>query len=412
MNKRKFTLKTKILTGVGAGVIVAGAAAGASIAIYRASTSKDNDHIGDTDKADSLKQYKHDVLNKLAKKIYYLGYEKGLSDTQIKNNIVKQAGTLLNNVNKNVASLNQTQDLTDGEYSAIKQEAKKLGVDIFDNTASANSMNDSVSTYTNYLTQQDFSDSDIKTKTASFKNIWNNNLSASKDGLYDSFEFQKEFIMAAADQGLLNDKTTNTTVASEHFGIGKKLTSSKLKYTSFSNENGNGATTTLAAQMLSELGLSYIKSKSNEVLTVSVTPGFASNIIGYADTAQYEVGDEIESEDLSGLFTFSYDQVQGAILSDDSVNLSDIGVNVDELQPIEDSTEYDSSDSTMFAVNKNFTEYDGYGGTYRLAEFMPGFKLHTRIVSKDVDSKSQICHLELELGVSVLTSGGAYSEIL
>jgi hypothetical protein len=151
--------------------------------------------------------------------------------------------------------------------------------------------------------------------------------------------------------------------------------------------------------MLSELGLSFIQKKLNDYLIVNKDSDFAKDIVDYSNTGKkYDVGQEILDKDLSSLFKFNYDKTQGAIISDDNVNLDDIDVNVDQLKATDDDT-YDSEN--ILTETKSFSEYDGYGGTYGLAEFMPGFKLHAKIINKDVTSRSQYCHLEIQFGVSV-----------
>jgi hypothetical protein len=151
--------------------------------------------------------------------------------------------------------------------------------------------------------------------------------------------------------------------------------------------------------MLSELGLSFIQKKLGDFLIANTESDFAKNIVDYSNTGKkYDVGQEILDKDLSSLFKFNYDKTQGAIIDDDNVNLHDIGVNVDQLKATDNDT-YD--DENILTETKSFSEYDGYGGTYGLAEFMPGFKLHAKIIGKDVTSRSHNCHLELQLGVSV-----------
>jgi antitoxin component YwqK of YwqJK toxin-antitoxin module len=161
--------------------------------------------------------------------------------------------------------------------------------------------------------------------------------------------------------------------------------------------------------MLSQLGLTYIQNKLNDFLLVNTESDFVKSMKDYSNTGKYDVGNEIVDKDLGTLFKFGYDKTQGAIISDDSVNLNDVGINIDNLQAT-DSTEYDQGN--MLFETKDFTNYNGYGGTYGMAEFMPGFKLHVKIINKDVTTKSQICHLDLLMGVSVIDqSTGKYSDI-
>jgi hypothetical protein len=131
--------------------------------------------------------------------------------------------------------------------------------------------------------------------------------------------------------------------------------------------------------MQKQAALNFAQNRLNKLLTTIPNSDFATLVKDYSATGKYDIGSEIDDNDLSKLFNFAYDRTEGATLS--RVNLSDINIDVNNLQPGADGTY--SSKLNQYEV-KPLSTYSSYGATYGLAEIIPGYKLHMKIIGKDV----------------------------
>jgi hypothetical protein len=125
--------------------------------------------------------------------------------------------------------------------------------------------------------------------------------------------------------------------------------------------------------------LNFVNNRLNNLITTIPDSTFTSLIKNYSSTGKYDVNDEIADVDLSKIFNFAYDRTEGAILS--RVDLSQIDININDLKPSDDGQYNDAIN--QYEV-KPLTTYSSYGGTYGLAEVIPGYKLHAKIIGKDV----------------------------
>jgi hypothetical protein len=134
------------------------------------------------------------------------------------------------------------------------------------------------------------------------------------------------------------------------------------------------------ADFQKQAALSFAQGRLHDLLNVAEdTSAFVKMIKDYSPTGTYDINQEIKAEDFSKLFTYDYDRTEGAILS--RVNLNDININIDNLQA-GNNGDYDARVNQF--EKKALSTYSSYGATYGLAEILPGYQLHAKIIGKDV----------------------------
>ncbi|MDR1991529.1 MAG: hypothetical protein LBP70_02265, partial [Mycoplasmataceae bacterium] len=102
MSKRKFTLKTKILTGIGAAIVVGGAVASTIILTNKNNTDIiDKHHITQ----DRLDNHTNNIVTKYAAMLNYFNTEINKGDDI---DINQQCGIFINNVNNFVPNTSDT----------------------------------------------------------------------------------------------------------------------------------------------------------------------------------------------------------------------------------------------------------------------------------------------------------------
>jgi hypothetical protein len=148
----------------------------------------------------------------------------------------------------------------------------------------------------------------------------------------------------------------------------------------------------IAKQAQLKAVLSYTESILNDKLTTKSEGTFVGFMKDYAADGKYDVGSEVDENDLQYLFDYQYDKTVGADFSEYS--LDDI--------PTIDVTlgQYDQDVLGRITINQPFTNLEDAASSYGIADILPGYQVHVKIDGKDVTSDSHYCKLSLQLGVA------------
>jgi hypothetical protein len=245
---------------------------------------------------------------------------------------------------------NNSDQLLDVQYAAIMKEANNVGIDISDLSVFNKSKDGVANNYYNMLIQQGVSIDEATQSTNKFKTIYQDEVNKAKIELWDPFEFAYQLDNSIVQQN---------------------LTLNQIK-------RKNNTSTTV--DFRKETALSFIQGRLQSLLIPILEKSSFINLIkNYSSTGKYDVGNEIEANDLGKLFNFSYDRTEGAILS--RVNLNDVNIDVNNLQAGKDGNY--NPNINQFEI-KPLSTYSSYAATYGLAEVIPGYQLHVKIIGKDV----------------------------
>jgi hypothetical protein len=312
----------------------------------------------------------------MAKEIAYMDLSKGKTDETIRNDVQKQAGAFLYNVQQQYAEgmaverkSNQNNYSTPVndikyEYHLLNAEAKKMGVDVYDTTVAQAAKDSFLLKMRNTLSSASYTPDQINTLLDQLGATYDSDVKASIIGSWDSFNFTVQ----------LNNDVQNI----------------------ISTNHGEHVSAQVQSDTQRTTALSYIQNNLHDLLNVNIdTTTFNALLPDYSPNGKYNVNDEIDPEDFPKLFSFDYNRLAGASFA--SINLSDIGIDVNNLVSGPDGN-YDPK--LKLTETLPFDTYSGgYGGEYRQGEFLPGYTLHCKILQKDV-TDSHICSLQILLGVS------------
>lgn len=138
--------------------------------------------------------------------------------------------------------------------------------------------------------------------------------------------------------------------------------------------------------------LSYAETSLNKTLT-TIDDGCLVNMIkDYSPTGKYDVNQEINANDLCHVFNYQYDITA-------NVNIGEYNPELEyDMDNTSSSTDYDQD--LLGTVSQPLSSLTNCANAYGLAEIYPGYRLHTKIINKDVTTDSHKCVLTLQLGVS------------
>ena len=104
----------------------------------------------------------------------------------------------------------------------------------------------------------------------------------------------------------------------------------------------------------------------------------------------------LDANDLQYLFNYRYD-------TQPNYDYEHYLDNTDR-EYIPNSEDYDSALLDQLYCKKEFSTYTSGTNNYGLAEILPGYVLHVKVIGMDATSDSHTCKLTLQLGISNSTS--------
>jgi phosphoribosylaminoimidazole carboxylase (NCAIR synthetase) len=136
-----------------------------------------------------VEQLQADALTKISKKIYFLDHKEG-EDDYAHDDVIKQTGAFLFNVNQTVTNYQKDNKLTDDpsqlnnvRYSAIMQESKNAGIYLGDINSYQKNEDNSVKQYVKILQNQGVDPSQAQQDGILFRKIYENTLSQARTEL-------------------------------------------------------------------------------------------------------------------------------------------------------------------------------------------------------------------------------------
>lgn len=329
-----------------------------------------------------VEQFKTDILNKIAASIYTLGNSKSWTPEQTKQAVLQKCGIFLKNFQnqKEGLNLNETdQEQTNmGLYKYLQSEEEAIDINIFDSydaQLTVNSIKDSFNeSLEKNKTSQSISDENKKSLSSEFSSIFDGYVDYARKSYFSQLEF---------DLGLL-DLQGNYNFF-QNFVEPLNREKNDCTYQNF--------TKSIAEQQLNLVMSNFINYYRDSIQLNNEGRSFLSCIKDYSDSGYLSANSNdnlIKTEDLSKLFTFEYDYLQGTrltkpnfdynVLATDTEELKD-DINIKEILPIQD--------------------FKAFGGSqYQNGELYPGYLAHFRVVNLIDDQDDSQCDISLEIGVS------------
>jgi hypothetical protein len=273
-------------------------------------------------------------------------------------------GTFKTNV-KSFKSQKQGNTLTpatnDEILNYVKQESKKLGVNI-----------------------ADFNDFKNQTVPQVAQTLLKNG--ESQQFVADVTDEMLDVILPNAEANYYSDVDLGLAIANDP----SIQASAKNECLQMNRAYGNQQDIAKQAQL--KAVLTYAENILNEKLTTKDDGIFVGFMKDYTANGKYDVGSEVDENDLQYLFDYQYDKTVGADFSE--YLLDDI--------PAIDATlgQYDQDVLSRITVNQSFTSLEDAASSYGIADVLPGYQLHVKIDGKNVTADSHICKLSLQLGVA------------
>lgn len=315
-----------------------------------------------------------DIVDKTAAEINTFGRLNNWSADRIESTVLDKCGTILANYNAKRAEVNSDDDYTNSDLlNYINDQAKSLDVDAFDYYQSQITIKSIESSYSSQLwLTNSLSTSQKIEKLAAFNSIYDNFLKFAKSRFLTSLEFNWE---------LLNLSNSESYYAN----FVQPIVSSNL-YSSYQDFYESTAQRQLF--ILAQLFTDYFK--NGNLSLINDGSDFIHHIKQYSSDGYLSKENPcIHTEDLTELFSFTYDNLQGTILS-----LPDFDYSIPTQQ--KELTD-DIGILTTAPISKYVTKE---GSTYELGELYPGYKAHFRVSGIDYSSDDSKCNLNFEIGVS------------
>jgi hypothetical protein len=269
-------------------------------------------------------------------------------------------------------AVSKPSDLIALKYQYLTSQAKALNVDVVDFTELANrsipKMNDFL---VRDLTSLGVDQKTAKTVANKMQEKQYSLLDQAQKGLYSTYDF------AIANINLCNSSEfdltyikTNGEVSLSSEEIAQRIENAQLKAT-----------------------LNYVRSSLNNTLTINDNGLFPSKMADYSIDGKtgYTTNSIITETDLSSLFSFKYNPVAGADLSQ---------FDLDDL-PATSTGDYSTDVIDALGVVQTLGTYTGGEyDTYELGDVVPSYQLRAKILSYDATTDSHFLNLNLQFGVS------------
>lgn len=315
-----------------------------------------------------------DIVDKTAAEINTFGRLNNWSADKIESTVLDKCGTILANYNAKRAEVNSDDDYTNSDLlNYVNEQAKTLDIDAFDYYQSKTMIDSIESKYSLQLFQTNsLSTSEKLEKIAAFNSVYDTFLKFAKSRFLTSLEFNWELL------NLSNSESYYTNFV-------QPIVSANL-YSSYQDFRESTAQRQLF--ILAQLFTDYFK--NGNLSLINDGSDFVHHIEQYSsDGYLSEENPCIHTEDLTELFSFTYDNLQGTILS-----LPDFDYSIPTQQ--KELTD-DLGIITTAPISKYLTKE---GSTYELGELYPGYKAHFRVSGVDYSSDDSKCDFNLEIGVS------------
>lgn len=328
-----------------------------------------------------VEQFKTDILNKIAASIYTLGNSKSWAPEQTKQVVLQKCGIFLKNFQnqKEGLNLNETdQEQTNiGLYKYLQSEEDAINIDIFDSydaQLTVDSIKDKFNESLNKMNDHKLSDEHKKTLSSKFSNIFDGYVDYARKSYFSQLEF---------DFGLL-DLQGNYKFF-QNFVQPLNREKNDCTYQNF--------TKSIAEQQLKLVMSNFIDYYRDSIQLNNEGRSFLSCIKDYSDNGYLSANSNnnlVKTEDLSKLFTFKYDYLQGTRLTKPNFDYNILATDTEELK--------DDIDIKEILPIQNFKAFNG--SQYENGELYPGYLAHFRVVNLIDDQDDSQCDISLEIGVS------------
>ncbi len=328
---------------------------------------------------EQVEQFKNDILNKIAASIWTLANKEQWSYETAKNAVLEKCGIFLKNFQMQKEGLNPD-ELDENQsnaslYQYLQDQEDAMNIDVFDSyegqlvvESMKEEFNQSLFKMSNDLVSLEKKNS----LSVEFSSIFDGYVDIAKSFYYSQLQF---------DIGLLDlEKSINFF---EEFVKPLNRDKNDCTYQNY--------TASIADKQLELVFNNFVEYYRDSLQIYDDGREFIDCIADYSSNGYLSLENNlINTEDLSKLFTYKYNTLQGSILLRPTFNYSIMAGHGDELK-----------DDYGIGQVLPIQDFKSLGGAeYAIGELYPGYLAHFRIHSLVDNKDDSQCNISLEIGVS------------